>query len=135
MVQRVHPPRSRTAYAVASLALFGTWTFVALISIGLFSDNGRVAVAAVLIAAVVWNVLSLRRISDTRLVWLHAAPYVTIAGLYLLLFGAIVSRGNFSGDPRLDTPQWEIWLAYAGFPIFLTWPLATVALSLLRGRQ
>ena len=83
------------------------------------------------VAAILWNLVSYRRIAETQLWFLHAAPYLTILGFYAVFWGAAASEGAY----QTGLPWRQALIPYAGLVGLLAWPAATGLLSLYEGRR
>lgn len=113
-------------------ALFNAGMIVMFIAVLIFTGSWLIDLVAF---AVLWNVISFRRISDTRLWWLHLAPYTSALGMSLLFWWLAESEGN---GPwvigYVPTPWWHYVLQFIGLPLIAAWPLATSTLSVVPPR-
>ena len=118
-------------YAAANGLMIAAWAILglAIISGAIPTHNDMLSQWSFwLVPALIWNAVSLRRIGKTWL-WLHIAPYVTTLGLLFFIRGLSLSEGQYAYDPPKLTLL-DYLTTYAGLPMLLVWPAATVALSL-----
>ena len=109
--------RGRYGYAVA--AIFVLWV-VSLIVLGAL-DRPPGIINSMLAPAVLWNLTSFRRIADQRRWYLHAAPYVTWAGLTLVFWGLAASKDLL----HPPAPPWKVAVQYSGLALIPAWLGAT----------
>ena len=124
---------SRRRYAILNAAMI-LLMIATLFAATLYAPKAPTAI--IITFVVLWNVVSFRRVADTRLAWLHLAPYLTLLGLGLLYWGLLEGAGN---GPwvigYVPTPWWHTVLQVTGIPMVLAWPVATTLLSLIPSKE
>lgn len=121
----------RDRYAGLNAAMIALWVVTWMILAKLNAVGGPLSLLVVF--ALLWNGVSYGRTVETRLWWLHGAPWATIAGLHLLLQAFASGQAQYAGLP--PPSGWEAALQLLGYPLVLAWPAATITLSLLQGRR
>ena len=122
----------RNRYAMANAAMIALLVVVWFVTSALHLDfTAYNPLNPLYIFAFLWNIVSFRRIAETRLWLLHAAPWVTIAGFYAFFWGVAVSEGQY--ETGLSWQQAIV--PYSGIVGLLAWPAATGVLSSIDGRQ
>ena len=121
----------RDRYAGLNAAMIALWVGTWIVLAKLNAVGGPLSLLVAF--ALLWNVVSYARIAETRLWWLHAAPWATIAGLYLLFQAFASGQAQYAGLP--PPPGWKVALQFTGYPLVLAWPAATITLSLAPGRR
>ena len=131
----VAPTMSSSRYAGLNALGFVAWLVISVAAVVAAPSLPVLLIPTVF--AVLWNIASYGRIAEQRLWFLHAAPYVTIAGGYDL-FWALVEGAN-NGPWVIGFQPWPWWerpLQIIGLPALLAWPGAVLLLILgHRGRE
>ena len=120
----------RSHYGVINLAIFVLWIVSQLVLSAVHHPVGMIN--SLFIPAVVWNIASYRRIADTKLWFVHLAPYATWLGCRTLFWGFVLQQGIPAGDP--PPTDWQIALEYLALPLDPAWLVAAVVLGLKEAR-
>lgn len=132
---QAHPvgTAARPFYAGLNVVMIFAWGW-ALGTVGSSALANLGGFGVTLIAALLWNAASYPRCKAVRMRWLHAAPYLAILGLFLLVRAGAQSEGQFADGPHIVITPLDTFLAFASYPLLLAWPLATLYLSFAPSR-
>ena len=123
--------RDKGHYALLNAVMIGLW-IVSWIALAVLNVPGS-PIDDLLAFAVLWNIVSFRRIIETRLWFLHLAPYVTYGALNLLFWAFTSGQAIYAGQPPPN--WWQAGLQLMGYPLFPAWPAATIVLIVVQERQ
>ena len=126
----------RGSYTVAHVGLL--IAFLVLMAILVGSDAPEWAQFVTVAGFVAgWHAISAKRIAEVGAPWLHAAPYISVAGL-MAGYGVTTQEQIRFAAPTHGPgalPVWFDWLAAAGYTFALAWPVTTILLSILPTRR
>ena len=117
---------TRASYTLAHLGLLLAFCVVAAL---LYAAPPWVIVVWLALCVGFWHAISRLRIRETGLWWLHAAPYPSVIGLPLGLGFAASTPYYAAPNPTAD-----FW-AFFCLTCALTWPAASIALSVVPARR
>lgn len=119
----VGPTLSRTAYAGLNAIMVALWLGVMIAQMSNTSSQTDWPLIATFAVGVIWNIVSFARTKVLSLQRLHLAPYLSIAGGYLVLWGLMEGANN---GPWVTgyrpSPPGHLPLQIMGLPLLLAWP-------------
>lgn len=118
---------TRLSYTLAHLGLLFTFVVVAAL-LGYAIAPWTIGIWLALCVAF-WHAISRLRIQETRLPWLHAAPYPSLICLPLGL--GFANATPYDAAPDAMMTFWTFFFLTCA----LTWPAASLSLSILPARR